>query len=548
MAPCRACSAARASLVSGLRERAIRSRRISRGRVAPRSPSAESRRRPRRSEAGVVERHLTRHAPFDRNGFTALSTAFLADGAVIELGDRVVLDRPIEVVFASDGRDGERVGYPRLLVVCGRETEASIVESYVSLDGAPTLTNAVAEIVLGDGAKLAHVRVVRDGARGSHVATTAVEQARDSRYASAALALRASFFAPRARRAHRGRRRAVLARRALHRRREGFRRQPHLDRARRAARHQPRALQRRLGRGSESGLQRQGDRAAERAEVRCAADEQEPAALGARGDRHQAGAADPRGRREVRPRRGDRTAGPGSRCSICRAGASATRRGEGFSRVASPTRSCSESRRMWRARPSRKPCSSGSRKSSWREHESGRGNGKSAGRARALRRRASAARLSDPAADRARQAARLPRQCGDQSEAPGGDRFADALLHGVQRQHSPRHPPPERGGDACVRACPLARAWLHQRRGGSRDRLRARHHRGHQPRRPQLRTRLRQAGRRNRHHGHGAPFEHRAVADPRRADRRAPARRADRRRGRSCSSTRSRRCSPARPG
>jgi Fe-S cluster assembly protein SufD len=143
---------------------------------------------------GSAERHLTRHAPFDRNGFTALSTAFLADGAVIELGDRVVVGRPIEVVFASDGREGERVGYPRLLVVCGHETEASLVESYVSLDGAPTLTNAIAEIVLGDRAKLAHVRVVRDGSRGSHVATSAVMQARDSRYASVALALRASFL------------------------------------------------------------------------------------------------------------------------------------------------------------------------------------------------------------------------------------------------------------------------------------------------------------------------------------------------------------------
>ncbi len=76
-----------------------------------------------------VERHLTRHAAFDRNGFTALSTAFLADGAVIEVDDRVALDRPIEVVFASDGRDRERIGYPRLLVVCGRETEATVVET-----------------------------------------------------------------------------------------------------------------------------------------------------------------------------------------------------------------------------------------------------------------------------------------------------------------------------------------------------------------------------------------------------------------------------------
>jgi len=142
----------------------------------------------------AVERHLTRHAGFDRNGFTALSTAFLADGAVLEVDDGIAVDRPIEVVFASDGREGERIGHPRLLAVLGREAEASLVESYVSLDGAPTLTNAVAEVVLGAGAQLAHLRVVREGGGGSHVATTAVVQERDSRYASAALALRASFL------------------------------------------------------------------------------------------------------------------------------------------------------------------------------------------------------------------------------------------------------------------------------------------------------------------------------------------------------------------
>ena len=142
----------------------------------------------------AVERHLTRHAAFDRNGFTALSTAFLADGAVLEVDDGVVLDRPVEVVFASDGRGGERLGYPRLLVVCGREAEASLVESYVSIDGAPTLTNAVAEVVLGEGSRLAHLRLVREGVDGSHVAITAVVQGRDSRYASAALSLHASFL------------------------------------------------------------------------------------------------------------------------------------------------------------------------------------------------------------------------------------------------------------------------------------------------------------------------------------------------------------------
>ena len=146
------------------------------------------------AESAAVERHLTRHAAFDRNGFTALSTAFLADGAVLEVDDGIAVDRPIEVVFASDGREGERIGHPRLLAVLGREAKASLVESYVSLDGAPTLTNAVAEVVLGACAQLAHLRVVREGGGGSHVATTAVTQEHDSRYSSAALALRASFL------------------------------------------------------------------------------------------------------------------------------------------------------------------------------------------------------------------------------------------------------------------------------------------------------------------------------------------------------------------
>jgi Fe-S cluster assembly protein SufD len=141
-----------------------------------------------------VERHLTRHAMLDRNGFTALSTAFLADGAIIELADRAILDQPIEIVFASDGHGAERIAHPRVLVVCGRGAEAALLESYVSIDGAPTLTNAVAEIVLAEGSRLAHARVVRDGARGAHVGTTAVVQGRDSRYGSTTLALRAAFL------------------------------------------------------------------------------------------------------------------------------------------------------------------------------------------------------------------------------------------------------------------------------------------------------------------------------------------------------------------
>ena len=142
----------------------------------------------------VVARHLTRHASFDRNGFTALSTAFLEDGALVSLADGAAADRPIELVFLASAAKGDVVAHPRVLVRCGRESRATIVESYVSLGDGATLTNAVAEVVLAEGAELRHVRVASEGERASHVATTQVAQGRDSRYRALSVVFGEAFL------------------------------------------------------------------------------------------------------------------------------------------------------------------------------------------------------------------------------------------------------------------------------------------------------------------------------------------------------------------
>ncbi len=141
-----------------------------------------------------VQAHLARYASFDRNGFTALSTAFLADGALVSLPDQAVVEEPIEIVFVATAARAETLSHPRVLVLCGRESRATLVEMHLSRGDGETLTNAVVEMVLGESARLDHVRVVRQDARAAHVATTAVVQGRDSRYASTAFALRSGFL------------------------------------------------------------------------------------------------------------------------------------------------------------------------------------------------------------------------------------------------------------------------------------------------------------------------------------------------------------------
>ena len=70
--------------------------------------------------------------------------------------------------------------HPRNLIVVGREARATVVETYAALGAAASLTNAVTEIILGDGARGEYYRVQRESPNAYHVATTHSHQGRDS--------------------------------------------------------------------------------------------------------------------------------------------------------------------------------------------------------------------------------------------------------------------------------------------------------------------------------------------------------------------------------
>ena len=137
-----------------------------------------------------VARHLGHHAPVGGSAFTALNTAFLHDGAFVHVPAGVELAQPIHAMFvASGGRDGT-VTHPRNLLVLERGARASVIESYVALGaGRRYFTNAVTEVVSGEGAWTEHTRIQRESEAAYHVGLTHVDQARDSHYRSFTLAM-----------------------------------------------------------------------------------------------------------------------------------------------------------------------------------------------------------------------------------------------------------------------------------------------------------------------------------------------------------------------
>ncbi len=92
---------------------------------------------------------------------------------------KATVAEPVQLVFLTTG-DKQVVTHPRNLVVIEREARAAIVETYASLAGSAYWTNAVTEIVVGDGARLDYHRVQRESDRAYHVAATQSHQGRDS--------------------------------------------------------------------------------------------------------------------------------------------------------------------------------------------------------------------------------------------------------------------------------------------------------------------------------------------------------------------------------
>ncbi|MDH5233663.1 MAG: Fe-S cluster assembly protein SufD, partial [Gemmatimonadota bacterium] len=133
-----------------------------------------------REEPEWVEQHLGSLAGFDRAAFTALNTAFMQDGIVVRVPKGEVVETPLHVLHIVDGKADGAALHPRLVVVAEPLAQVTLVESFVGLDKASYLMNAVAEVVVGNGARVDHYKVQRESTEAFHVGTVQVTQGRDS--------------------------------------------------------------------------------------------------------------------------------------------------------------------------------------------------------------------------------------------------------------------------------------------------------------------------------------------------------------------------------
>ncbi len=136
-----------------------------------------------------VKNRLGSVAEPDAHLFTAINTALVNDGLFLHLPAGVKLESPIEL-FWLNSTDGEtpRLAQPRNLVILEPGAEAVLLEHHLPGQGGHYLHNAVSEIVLDPGARLAHYRIQDESEQAWHFSRAALDQGSDSSYHGITLA------------------------------------------------------------------------------------------------------------------------------------------------------------------------------------------------------------------------------------------------------------------------------------------------------------------------------------------------------------------------
>ena len=121
--------------------------------------------------------HFAQYALSTTDVFAALNTALFEEGLFIHIADHAMVDKPLWLYHYTASGTCQPVTYPRLLVVAGKHSQASIITSWQTIG----FTNAVAEVVVQENARLDYYTLqTKLGQKSHQVNTTQCQQAQKS--------------------------------------------------------------------------------------------------------------------------------------------------------------------------------------------------------------------------------------------------------------------------------------------------------------------------------------------------------------------------------
>jgi len=117
-----------------------------------------------------LTKRLAAASPAEGDVAYELNTAFMGDGAIVEVAAGVKAARPLHLVFVYGAQRAAAV-FSRSLVTVGAGAGLALLESHEGPHGVDYQINTALDLVVGDGARLSRIKVNAEGDTALHLAT-----------------------------------------------------------------------------------------------------------------------------------------------------------------------------------------------------------------------------------------------------------------------------------------------------------------------------------------------------------------------------------------
>jgi Fe-S cluster assembly protein SufD len=126
----------------------------------------------------IVEKYFNKIAKQDN--LTSLNTAFATEGAFIHIPKNVEVEKPIQIINFTTGKEHATMLQPRNLIVVEQNAHVQIIERHQNLNNNAVLTNTVTEIYTDTHATVDYYKIQNDNNKASLVDNTYIEQQKES--------------------------------------------------------------------------------------------------------------------------------------------------------------------------------------------------------------------------------------------------------------------------------------------------------------------------------------------------------------------------------
>lgn len=116
-----------------------------------------------------------------RDAVQALNLAMMQGGAALKIDERKKVGKPIHLIFVATSGEASSVA-SRLFFDIGAGAEVEFIESHVSLHDVSCQTNLMTEVLVGDWAKVRHVKFTSDHKESVHLSNVVGKLGKESDY------------------------------------------------------------------------------------------------------------------------------------------------------------------------------------------------------------------------------------------------------------------------------------------------------------------------------------------------------------------------------